>query len=160
MSEQIADYEVQLQAMRAVMAALTPLDTKGREAVLQWVDSQLGRQKTEAVTPEGLVPIPREGRVREGTVSVVAQRLGAKSARDLLLAAAVHLTLFQGKESFTRDELVACAKDARGWKADYSTQIAINIKRMLGAGTLFEKARDVFSLAEATEKEMQTKMAG
>lgn len=76
------------------------------------------------------------------------------------MAAATYLTLYQGKDSFTKEELVACAKEARGWKADYSNQIAINIKRMLDASTLLEKAKDVFSLSEAMEAEMQEKLAG
>lgn len=155
-----ADYEAQLEAMRAVMLALKPLDENGRKAVLDWVDGQLGRRKLE-IGPqikEGLASLG--GQKREGTVSVVAQRIGAKSARDLLLAAAAHLMLFQAKESFTRDELIACAKEARSWKADYSSQMAVNIKRMLDAGTLFEKSKDVFSLSESAENEMQGKLAG
>lgn len=159
MSSDPADFETQLEAMRAVMLALKPLDENGRAAVLDWIDSQLGRQKLQMSPPVRSGQPSPGGQKREGTVSVVAQRIGAKSARDLLQAAAAHLMLFQGKESFTRDELIACAKEARSWKADYSNQMAVNIKRMLDAGTLFEKAKDVFSLSEAAESEMQGKLA-
>jgi hypothetical protein len=162
MPQDIASYEAQLEAMRAVMQALKPLDEEGREAVLAWVDGQVGRRKASvpAAVPGGRAQSPQHDARREGTVSTVAQRIGAKSARDLLLAAATYLTLYQGKASFTKDEIVACAKDARSWKADYSNQMAINIRRMLDAGTLFEKAKDVFSLSEATETEMRGKLAG
>jgi hypothetical protein len=78
---------------------------------------------------------------------MVAQKLSAKSARDLFLAAAAHLSLYQGKDSFTRDELIACAKEARGWKSDYSNRIATSVTRMLEAGTLFERSKNVFSLS-------------
>lgn len=161
MPQDTAGYEAQLEAMRAVMQALKPLDEEGREAVLAWVDGQVGRRKAPVASPApGLGRGAERGTRREGTVSAVAQRIGAKSARDVLMAAATYLTLYQGKDSFTKEELVACAKEARGWKADYSNQIAINIKRMLDASTLLEKAKDVFSLSEAMEAEMQEKLAG
>jgi hypothetical protein len=43
----------------------------------------------------------------------------------------------------------------RGWKSDYSNQIAMNIGRMLDAGTLFEKAKNVFSLSEKTLAQLE-----
>jgi hypothetical protein len=158
------DYEAQLVAMRTVMEALGPLDEGARESVLVWVTTQLGIkqlgiQKNENASKQIETPQAHNG-TRQGTVSVVAQKLGAQSARDLLVAAATHLTAYQGKDSFTRDELVACAKDARNWKANYSNQIAINIKRMSDAGVLFEKARDVYSLSEATLKDVEERLAG
>ena len=165
MAKNVAAYEAQLEAMRVVMQALQPLDEDEREAVFAWVESQLGRRKAP-VTSRGAASHadapnahPAASR-REGTVSVVAQKIGAKSARDLLLAAATHLMLYQGRETFSKEELIACAKEARGWKAAYSNQMAFNITRMIKAGTLFEKAKDVFSLSEASEAEMQGKVLG
>jgi hypothetical protein len=157
MTQDANAYEEQLAVMRIVVEALARLDDDGRRPVLDWINSQFGHRSAGApqaigTKPEGSAPqISR----REGTVSVVAQKIGAKSARDLLLAAAAHLSLFQGKDTFTRDELVACAKEARGWKSDYSNQIAVNIGRMLDAGTLFEKAKNVFSLSEKSLTELE-----
>jgi hypothetical protein len=85
--------------------------------------------------------------------------MGVKSSRDLLLAAAAHLTLYRGKDSFTKEELVACAKEARNWKADYSSQTAFNIKRMSDAGVLFERARDVFSLSDEALRDVEGRLA-
>lgn len=153
------DYEVQLVAMRAVMEALKPLDETGRAAVLGWVNSQLGMQvaqfKPTSSSLASLDSLPK----REGTVSVVAQKISAKSARDLLLASATHLTLYQGKDQFTKDELVACAKEARSWKSSYSNQMALNIKRMADAGVLLEKTKDVFGLADATLTAMEERLS-
>jgi hypothetical protein len=150
MTKETNTYEAQLSAMRAVMETLGRLDDEARESVLAWIDSQFGRRTGTALTgrSEAATPSARQRPQREGTVSVVAQKLGAKSARDLFLAAAAHLTLYQGKDAFTRDELIACAKEARGWKADYSNRIATSITRMLDAGTLFEKSKNLFSLSE------------
>jgi len=151
-------YEEQLMAMRAVMEALAPLGEEARDSVLTWINGQFGHRhllaagSAVAASSEGLAPRSSQ---REGTVSVVAQKIGAKSARDLFLAAAAHLTLYQGQDSFTRDELVACAKEARGWKSGYSNQIAMSIGRMLDAGTLFEKAKNLFSLSEESLSKLE-----
>lgn len=157
MPEESTEYEAQLAAMRSVMEALKPLDEQARISVLDWVDRQLGRRQSRSEPIENK-RVGQRSAVREGTVSVVAQKIGAKSARDLFLAAATHLTLYQGKDNFTKEELVACAKEGRGWKVEYSNQIAMNITRMLNAGVLFEKARNVFSLSEASLTEMEEKI--
>jgi hypothetical protein len=166
MPDEIADYEAQLDAMRKVMEAIRPLKKDAQVAVLDWVDTQLGRSRSsnragsessrKQAANGGDSPPPER---RPGTVSTVAQKLGANSARLLLLAAAAYLSIYQGKDSFTRGELVACAKEARGWKVEYSNQMALNITRMLDSGILFEKSRDVFSLSDVTLKEMEGKLA-
>lgn len=152
------EYEAQLTAMRAVMEALAGLDEAAQKSVLSWAASQL-RLSHPSSTPAH-ADAPKVASVkREGTVSVVAQKLGAKSARDLLVAAAAHLTLYQGNERFTKEELIACAKEGRGWKGDYSSQMALNIKRMSDAGILFEKAKNVFSLSDQAVVDVETRLS-
>jgi hypothetical protein len=58
-----------------------------------------------------------------------------------MISAAVHLSLYQGKDSFTRTEWVACARDARSWRADYNTQIPTIVSRLLSAGAIFENQK-------------------
>jgi hypothetical protein len=160
MADNIPEYEKQIESMRAVMQALKPLDKEAQLAVLAWVSGQLGVSNpapAQAVARER-APAHSTGR-REGTVSMVAQKLSAKSSRDLFLAASAHLTFFQGNESFTKDELVACAKEARAWKTDYSNQIASNLKRMMDAGTLFEKSKNVVSLSDSARADLESKIA-
>ncbi|MBK8009410.1 MAG: hypothetical protein IPK23_14060 [Rhizobiales bacterium] len=152
-------YELQLDAMRQIMTALKPLDKEGQLAVLSWVDSQIGRV---AIQPQVNEQVQRadvaSGSKRPGTVSGVAQKLGANSCRTLLASAATYLTLYQAKDSFSRDELIASAKEARSWKAEYSNQMATQINRLLDAGTLFEKSKDVFSLSEDHIKDVSAKL--
>jgi len=160
MLKEAPDYERQIEAMRTVMQALEPLDDEARVAVLTWISSQLGfRKPVTASTLETKERSVESNNRRQGTVSMVAQKLGAKSARDLFVSAAAHLTFYQDKESFSKDELVACAKEARGWKVDYSHQIASNLKRMMDAGTLFEKSKNVFSLSDAALADIEAKIA-
>jgi hypothetical protein len=166
MTNDVEDYEKQLDAMRKVMEALKPLEKDAQRVVLDWVDIQVGRvgggnmagaePHRQPAANTGASP---RAAARPGTVSTVAQKLGANTCRSLLSAAAAHLSIYQGKESFTRDELIACAKEARSWKADYSNQMATNITRMLDSGVLFEKAKDVFSLSDDELKNLETKLA-
>lgn len=152
------EYEAQLTAMRTIMEALAELDAAEQKSVLTWAAGQLGLSQPSSTPAYPDAPSDAAAK-REGTVSVVAQKLGAKSARDLLVAAAVHLTLYQGKERFTKEELVACAKEGRGWKGDYSNQMALNIKRMSDAGVLFEKAKNVFSLSDDAVVDLERRLS-
>jgi hypothetical protein len=153
------EYEKQLAAMRTVMEALSPLEDIDRKAVWNWVSGQLGLASVPAA-PTATAGVTATNRsARQGTVSVVAQKLGVSSARELLLAAAAHLTLYQDKEVFTKDELIACAKEARSWKAPYANQMAVNIRRMCDAGTLFEKTKDVFSLSDESLADVEGRLS-
>lgn len=158
-----SDYEAQLTAMKTIMEVLGPLDGAAQESVLAWVTAQLGIKPVSSARHSSNTPDATAARTgnghRSGTVNMVAQKLGAQSARELLLAAAAHLTAYQGKDSFTKAELVERAREARNWKSNHSNQIPINIRRMLDAGELFEKARDVFSLSEATLNDIEARLA-
>ncbi len=75
-------------------------------------------------------------------------KLSANTGRKILQAAAYHLTLNDGKDSFTREELFGRARDAREWKADYGNQQATNVARMVKAGELIERASGVFTVPQ------------
>lgn len=75
-------------------------------------------------------------------------KLSANTSRKILQAAAYHLTLNDGKDSFARDELFARARDAREWKSDYGNQQATNIARMVKAGELIERTSGVYTVPQ------------
>jgi hypothetical protein len=153
------DYALELRAMGLVMEALAPLDRDAQLSVLHWVATRLGLQlqvggeanEVEFET-EGM-PRNAGGSVRAGTINTVASKLGADSCRTVLIAAAVHLTLFQGKDAFTRSELVALARSAKVWKTDYTNQTSTMIGRLADAGILVEKSKDSFFLSDAAAAE-------
>lgn len=167
MAKDVSGYAAQLEAMSKIMQALEQLDQADRNSVLDWVDAQIGRSRSGHKSGDeagGNQNVSRDesGNARAGrpgTVSTVAQKLGANSCRTVLVAAAAHLTLYQGQDTFTREELIATAKQARGWKVEYSNQMATSIIRLQEAGTLFEKAKDVFSLSDQAMSELETKLA-
>lgn len=153
------DYAVELRAMGSVMEALAPLNREAQLSVLHWVATKLGLQwqvgdanETDIESGDS-VPRNAGGSVRAGTINTVASKLGADSCRTVLIAAAVHLTLFQGKDAFTRSELVALARSAKVWKADYTNQTSTMIGRLADAGILVEKSKDSFFLSDAATAE-------
>jgi hypothetical protein len=159
-----AQEDPELTAMSLVLKAVEGLDSpEAQQRVLSWVGIRLGlnvgapgpKGSQEGKAPAGDVRPPREG-----TVSTVATKLGVSSCRTLLLAAAAYLVLYRGKEKFSREELVSCAKDARAWRSDYVTQTSVNINRMCDAGELIEKSKDVYDLAPKKLAELEPKLSG
>lgn len=152
----------ELKAMGLVLEALSPLDGPAKHRVLHWVATKLevAGVPTVGAPAISMALAASEAPRREGTVSMVAIKLGADSCRTLMIAAAVHLSLYQGHDSFTRAEWIACAKDARPWKANYNSQIPTIISRLLDSGLIFEKAKDVYSVDEAFLREQEAKIAG
>jgi hypothetical protein len=150
--------------MRRILEELSTLEPPMRLRVLQWVSARL-EITPQAPSAYSNGPMPPTGgeagaSKREGTVSAVAIKLGSDSCRTLMIAAAAHVSLYQGKDSFTRAEWIACARDARPWKADYNNQIPTIINRLLSAGSIFEKSKDVFSVDSVFLAELEQKLAG
>jgi hypothetical protein len=152
----------ELAAMSQVLKALGALESpEPQRRVLDWVVIRLGLSTGEnrAFRPrtEETKSPDRENRpaTREGTINGVATKLGVSSCRTLLVAAAAYLSLYKGKEKFCREELVSCAREARAWKSDYTTQTSGNIARMCDAGELVEKSKDVYDLSQKKLAELE-----
>jgi hypothetical protein len=154
----------ELAAMAQVLKALQALpDTEARQRVVNWVcshldlnepsgDSTTSRPKSDsgnAFADDG-TPV-----LREGTINTVASKVEVKSCRTLFIAAAAYLTFYKGKEKFSREELVSCAKDARAWKSDYGVQTSINLHRMCDANELIEKSKEVYALSSKKHTELE-----
>ncbi len=153
-----SDYAAELHAMGAVMEALAPLDRTSQESVLRWVLDKLNLE-IALPAPEAqnadFSGEPPAGTIREsqrpgraGTINTVATKIGADSCRTVLIAAALHLTLYQAKDAFSRAELVGLARSAKVWKADYTNQTSTMISRLADAGILVEKGKDMYFLSD------------
>lgn len=153
-----SEADPELEAMSSVLAKLSTLNNAGMQArTLNWVATRLGLvgDVRAPQTSGGSIALAS---VREGTITTVAARLNVKSCRDLLVAAAAHLSLYQGKERFSRSDWVTCAKEARQWKVDYSVQTATAIGRLLNAGFVNETAKDVFSVPDDQLKSVEARL--
>jgi hypothetical protein len=156
----------ELSAMSQTLQALSPLDADSQTRILSWVIAKLGLKVSLPGGEErlGQRNTALEGditdrKVREGTINNVTIKLGADSCRTLLVAAAAYLSIYRGMERFTREEWVACAREARMWKNDYAVQTSINVKRLLEAQFVFEKAKDVFAITLDKLKELEEELA-
>lgn len=154
----------EILAMSGVIKALTPLgsDTDAKKRVLTWAFEKLGFEPLQQ-KPNNPMGSPEraksDGSKREGTFNTVTSALGANSARKIIEAAAVYLTLYQGKDVFSREELIACAKEAKYWKAEYSNQMAVAISRMEEGKFLFEKSKNVYCIEPEALAEMEARLA-
>ena len=148
MTEKTQERDPELVAMSSVFDALSPLNQEAQERVLGWVASKLGLNGVSRRDSRDAANLQTSPPAREGTINTVCSRLGVKSCRDLFKAAAFHLSLYQGKDRFSRSEWVACAKEAKHWKADYSMQMATQITRLHDAGFVNETAKDVYSVPD------------
>lgn len=157
----------ELAAMAQVLRILEVLENgQAQHRVIDWVIVRLGlninsssKKLARPTEQDDKQPAGNETPVREGTVNTVAKKLGANSCRTLLVAAAAYLVLYQGKEKFTREDLVSCAKGARLWKSSYGTQTSININRMCDSDELIEKSKDVFDLSQKKVAELNQKLS-
>lgn len=96
----------------------------------------------------------------QGTVSTFATRLGAKSTRDLVIAAAAKLTLADSKATFTRTELLTAMQTASNhYKKSDSSNLSKTIGFLLN-GRLTENAKDTYALTADELKKLRTRLAG
>jgi hypothetical protein len=157
------DYSAELHAMGSIMEALSKLDLDAQQRVIQWVTKRLdirlvdmaGRVLAgEAASLEsGDNASPTPVKVRAGTINTVVSKISANSCRTLLIAAALHLTLFQRRDSFSRSELITLAKSAKAWKSDYNNQTSTQLGRLADSGILVEKSSGVFYMDDAATSE-------
>lgn len=94
------------------------------------------------------------------SVQTVAARLGGKSARDVALAAAAHLQACQGKNSFTRKELLSEMQRAHGYyNQAMSGNLSTTIKRLVAGKTLMIMTGDQMSLSANELARLKAKIA-
>jgi hypothetical protein len=157
------DYSAELHAMGFVMETLSKLDRDAQQRVIQWVTKRLDIKFVEpahhapgrdpASVASGDSASSASVKARAGNINTVVSKIGANSSRTILIAAALHLTLYQGRDSFSRSELVALAKSAKIWKSDYNNQTSTQLGRLADSGTLVEKSTGIFYLADAATRE-------
>lgn len=93
------------------------------------------------------------------TTSQIAHSSNAKSGPDLALAAAVHLTLAQGKEKFSRSDLNEEMKGAGSfYKETYSKNLTAIINSLVKDKRLNPIGSNIFSVSAATRSEFEKKL--
>lgn len=107
-----------------------------------WIDDA----EDEVAQPD---PMPSEiSPTLNYSVNTIAGKLNAQSGRDLALAAAAFLTFVNGKESFTRQELLKSMQQATAYyKQTMGSNLSKTITRMIKGDDLLESAKGMYSLA-------------
>ncbi|MBA9061691.1 hypothetical protein GGQ91_001068 [Methylobacterium fujisawaense] len=82
------------------------------------------------------------------SVQTVAARLGGKSAKDVVLAAAGHLQICQGMKSFSRKELLLSMQNAHGYyNQTMSGNLSAVLKRLVAAKQIMTLTGEQMSLS-------------
>lgn len=87
------------------------------------------------------------------SVRTIAQRLAVRNASDIMKAAAVSLVLAQGRDKFSRNELIEEAARAVGyWRKSHAESAQWIIKYLVSADALVEAADGNYSLHPEEER--------
>jgi hypothetical protein len=95
-----------------------------------------------------------------GTTATIAGKLGAKSAPDLIIAAAAHLALVANKSEFSRKELHEQMKGASGYyKNNMQKNFTNYLNNRLKAGELVEPRTGHYALSSDKVTELRKSLA-
>jgi len=95
-----------------------------------------------------------------GTTATIAGRLGCKSAPELMIAAAAHLTLVENKPEFTRKDLLEQMKGASGYyKASMTNNFGNYANNRLKARELVEVRKGQYALSSEKLADLRKTLA-
>ncbi len=90
------------------------------------------------------------------STSMIVNKLGGTSGRDLLMAAAAHLHFAEGHEKYSRANLLAEMKTATTYyKKTYSNNLTQYLNAAVKAGDLNELADNTYALHDSKVKSLE-----
>ncbi len=96
-----------------------------------------------------------------GTTATIAGKLGCKSAPDLIIAAAAHLTLVQKKIEFSRKELLEQVKSAAGYyKESMGKNFTNYLNNRVKIKELIEPKTGYYALSADKKAELVRQLTG
>lgn len=118
--------------------------------------------KVSDILPEGEGDSPGvEGGPAIGlSTRSLAGKLECKTGRDLVVAAAAHLTLSRGAETFTRQQLLTEIQTAKAcYKPSYSNNMTKYLDGLVDDGDLNEPSTGTYSLTARARKNLEARLA-
>lgn len=95
----------------------------------------------------------------ESTTGAIAVKLSVKSGSDLVQAASAKLTLVDGKERFTRRELIDAMREASAhFKQTHVKNLTSSLATLIKDGVLLEPAKDTFALAATARESLRQRL--
>lgn len=100
------------------------------------------------------------GHAIQGTTGSLAAKLGVKSGPDLIIAAAAQLTFVQGKEKFTRKDVMSEIKEASAYyKSSYGSNLTTYLNGLVKDGTFLETSKGVYALSANKATQIKSSFA-
>ena len=147
--------------MGTVLSAMEPLDADERKRLISWlaqklsVDVSIGRNQSQKAS-QG-VPVGGDFNYSTDTIATL---IGARSGRDLILAAAAHLHFCQRKPTFTRHELTAEMRSAPShFKGTFINNLSTYLTGLTRADRLRSSGNDTYALSNKERQELEAKLA-
>lgn len=99
------------------------------------------------------------GKSIEATTNTIAKKLGVKSGRELLFAAAAQLTFVQEKTKFTRQEMQKEAREANQYyKKSFANNYSNYISQLVNGEWIVEVSTNKYSIPAAKKDEVEAKI--
>ena len=132
--------------------------TEIMETVSSYLPQATSAQQTPSA-PAASNVVPFEGGQLQATTNTIASKLGCNNGVDLIKAAALQLTLVQGKPKFTRQELINEMKTSSYHKNTYISNLSAYLKTLLSNGFFNESQKDVYSVNPTQLQQLQAQVA-
>ena len=116
-------------------------------------------------SPSAIVPADRreavEGNVvANASTSMFAARLGARSGSDLVYAACAKLSITDGLESFTRQQIFESMKSAAAfYRASFGSNLSKYLATLVRERKLHEHGRDRYALSAAGANDISERLS-
>ena len=151
----------ELQAMAAVLSALQPLDVEERKRVLLWLAQKLALDvPTARVRIQSSEQNSIMGANGNYSTDTIANIIGAKSGRDLIIAAAAHLHFSQGKATFSRHELASQMRTAPShFKNTFMNNLSSYLSGLTRADRLRLSGTDTYALSNKERQDLEARLA-
>jgi hypothetical protein len=107
--------------------------------------------------------VPKPGQATSGhlSTSVIAQKLGANSGPDLILAACAYLTLGKGMETLPRKAILDEMREAKAYfKTTYRNNLSKYLATLTKSGDLNQLANENYSLPAEKRAEIEARIVG
>ena len=93
------------------------------------------------------------------STSTIATKLSAQTGTDLALAASAKLLLVNGKEKFTRKEILTEMKQATAFfKRTYSNNLSKSLNKLIKSDRLRLTGADVYSISAAEQDSLRAQL--
>ena len=104
--------------------------------------------------------MPDTGAALKSNVKAMALKLNAKTGPDLVIAAAAHLTFVEGCEEFSRKQILANMKKAKGiYKNSFGSNLGQALNILVKNGKLNSTGTDSYTLPQEVREELKIQLA-